>query len=380
MFMHRIVCGVLVLLLACPALRAQGDPKTDAKPPSAAEQYQTLLKEYQALQKTYQDASRNAKTPEEQQKVFREKYPQKSTLAPKFVALAEKNPKTSVALDALLWVVNDNINFSGANKAKVQAIALLTRDFIESDKLASACKSIANGNDRQDESFLRAVMDKSPHRSVQAEACLALAKRLGQRADLVARLQAHPEMAKQYESYYGKEYVAEVMKADLSKIETEAAHYFQEFADKHVAQMKEPQLVSLCQTLSYSGGKGGDVLLRALLEKDMRRDVQGVACLALGQVLKQRAERMSTAQAKEAEQIRVESEALLERAADKFGVVKTAFGRTIGIKAKAELFDLRHLSVGKVAPEVAGVDQDGIKFSLADYKGKVVLLAFWSQY
>ena len=45
-----------------------------------------------------------------------------------------------------------------------------------------------------------------------------------------------------------------------------------------------------------------------------------------------------------------------------------------------ELFGIRHLSVGKVAPDIEGVDQDGVKFKLSDYRGKVVLLDFWSEY
>ncbi len=33
---------------------------------------------------------------------------------------------------------------------------------------------------------------------------------------------------------------------------------------------------------------------------------------------------------------------------------------------------------GKVAPEITGVDADGVAFKLSDYRGKVVLLDFWS--
>jgi peroxiredoxin len=45
-----------------------------------------------------------------------------------------------------------------------------------------------------------------------------------------------------------------------------------------------------------------------------------------------------------------------------------------------ELDDILHLSVGKVAPEIEGQDQDGNKFKLSDYRGKVVLLDFWHQH
>ena len=55
-------------------------------------------------------------------------------------------------------------------------------------------------------------------------------------------------------------------------------------------------------------------------------------------------------------------------------------GETVAEKAEPELFGLRHLSVGKVAPDIEGQDQDGVKFKLSDYRGKVVLLDFWSEY
>jgi peroxiredoxin len=38
------------------------------------------------------------------------------------------------------------------------------------------------------------------------------------------------------------------------------------------------------------------------------------------------------------------------------------------------------LNGGKPAPDTSGVDADGKKFALADYRGKVVLLDFWAAY
>jgi cytochrome oxidase Cu insertion factor (SCO1/SenC/PrrC family) len=74
-----------------------------------------------------------------------------------------------------------------------------------------------------------------------------------------------------------------------------------------------------------------------------------------------------------------EAEALFEQAAEKYGDVKLPDGGTVGEKAKAELFEVRHLAVGKEAPDIEGEDQDGKKFKLSDYRGKVVLLDFWHQ-
>jgi hypothetical protein len=97
-------------------------------------------------------------------------------------------------------------------------------------------------------------------------------------------------------------------------------------------------------------------------------------------MLKGRADETATTDPKEADKTREEAEKLFERAVEKFADVKTGFRGTVGSVAKRELFDLRHLSVGKPAPDVDGEDQDGQKFKLSDYKGKVVLLDFWSEF
>ena len=81
-----------------------------------------------------------------------------------------------------------------------------------------------------------------------------------------------------------------------------------------------------------------------------------------------------------APQVLKECEKLLRRAADEFGDVKLASGGTVGDKVQVELDDILHLAVGKVAPDIEGEDQDGKKFKLSDYRGKVVLLDFWHQY
>jgi hypothetical protein len=72
-----------------------------------------------------------------------------------------------------------------------------------------------------------------------------------------------------------------------------------------------------------------------------------------------------------------EVEAVFEQAAEKYGDVKLD-NETIADRAKVELFEIRHLSVGKEAQEIEGEDQDGKRFKLSDYRGKVVLLDFWS--
>ena len=51
---------------------------------------------------------------------------------------------------------------------------------------------------------------------------------------------------------------------------------------------------------------------------------------------------------------------------------------TIADLARSELYDLRYLAVGKVAPEITGEDIDGKPLKLSEFRGKIVVLTFWS--
>lgn len=62
-----------------------------------------------------------------------------------------------------------------------------------------------------------------------------------------------------------------------------------------------------------------------------------------------------------------------------FGKVETEDGTFAKIAERA-LFAIRHLSVGKLAPEIDGEDIHGKKLKLSDFRGKVVLLTFWGHW
>ena len=63
-------------------------------------------------------------------------------------------------------------------------------------------------------------------------------------------------------------------------------------------------------------------------------------------------------------------------------VVISQFGREtiIGEAAENALFEIRHLSMGCVAPDIEGRDLDGKEFALSEYRGKVVMLDFWGDW
>lgn len=59
------------------------------------------------------------------------------------------------------------------------------------------------------------------------------------------------------------------------------------------------------------------------------------------------------------------------------GVAKVTKDEGLLQQAKDALFEIEHLQIGCTAPEIAGVDTEGVAFKLSDYRGKVVLLDFW---
>ena len=94
--------------------------------------------------------------------------------------------------------------------------------------------------------------------------------------------------------------------------------------------------------------------------------MQGKASYALGQMLQQMHEEKA-------------AEAEFEQVVAKFGEVKLG-NRTLADAPRGELFEIRHLAIGKVAPDIVGKDTDGKTFQLTDYRGKVVVLDFWGNW
>src|SRR5206468_2780360 len=119
------------------------------------------------------------------------------------------------------------------------------------------CSNLAFGYDKVNETFLRAVLEKNPHKDMKAEASLALGQYLKQRASLAKRMADEPMLAAQIESALGKEVAAELKATDLAKLEATAEVAFREFVDKYAADMKPEGIAQACQRLSFSADKSG---------------------------------------------------------------------------------------------------------------------------
>jgi hypothetical protein len=185
--------------------------------------------------------------------------------------------------------------------------------------------------------------------------------------------------------------------AELVGQDTARARAFELLQRDH---LRSDKLGPLCQRVSYGFCKEYETFLRAVLAKNPHKEVQAAACLALGHFLNSRLQRLDLCKEQpdlarefaglygqaylagllwqERDKAVREIEAVFEQAAEKYGDVALPGGDTAAGRAKAALFGVRHLSIGKEAPEIEGEDQDGRRFKLSDYRGKVVLLDFWS--
>jgi hypothetical protein len=180
-----------------------------------------------------------------------------------------------------------------------------------------------------------------------------------------------------------------------------------EALDKALAQLgrdhlNNPKLAQAIPNLTYSQDEGSKKFLRLVYEKSPDETARGQAGLTLARRLKQEAHgarmfQASPEKAKQAEQwygkeqtqamlaldpakVEKEAEGLLEDVLAKYKDVKGDFRGTLGKAAEGELFELRNLAIGKVAPDIEGEDLNGKKFKLSEYRGKVVVLDFWGNW
>lgn len=150
----------------------------------------------------------------------------------------------------------------------------------------------------------------------------------------------------------------------------------EEFPNDPVAKQALAQIQQKLAMVSQSDSPAIAQKLREIMEKGQNDQIRGQAGLSLGQSLQAQSEKAYTKDKAKAEKLQKEAEAVFAKVEEKF----KAAGGTIAQQAGDALFELRNLSVGKVAPEIEGEDIDGKKFKLSDYRGKVVVLDFWGHW
>src|SRR5205814_8525950 len=77
---------------------------------------------------------------------------------------------------------------------------------------------------------------------------------------------------------------------------------------------------------------------------------------------------------------RAEARAMLEKIVAEYKGAKSSRGSDYSELADAALFEMDHLQIGKVAPDSESTEENGQKFKLSDYRGKVVVVDFWGHW
>lgn len=129
-----------------------------------------------------------------------------------------------------------------------------------------------------------------------------------------------------------------------------------------------PALVSRGLSRHLEAQKCDDTLL-TLADKSPHKPIQAAALFSYGTSI------LEDEQAPEERQ--KAGRAALERLQRDFAGVKDKRGLEFAKVAAGTLFEYDNLRIGRVAPDFEAVDENGVKFKLSDYRGKVVVIDFW---
>jgi hypothetical protein len=193
---RQVLTGGLAVLVFTPALWALDEPPEKAKTPR--ERYQALVQEHQKAMQQFMDVYQKAKTAEERNKLFQEKYPQPQSYSRRFLEIAESAPQDPAAVDALIWIVQNGRATPEANRA----IDQLATSHADNRKLGDIAPNLVYSLSPSAEKLLRAIVEKNPDHEAKGRACLALGQYFKQQSELVRMLKADPKQAPQVEEGY----------------------------------------------------------------------------------------------------------------------------------------------------------------------------------
>jgi hypothetical protein len=194
----RLVASALILGVGLAVVAS------DDKAASPAAALEALKLEQKKSEDELDRQLEAAKSKDAKEKIWEEHQKRRGDVVKRAVALARNNPKDAAALEALTWVITGGLGWGPETD---EAFDVLTADHLQSDKLDQIClmASLMSTSDSADR-FLKAVLEKSPHRSMRGAACLSLGRRRKYQSDR-ARYGKEPtadRLQKESEGYYDR--------------------------------------------------------------------------------------------------------------------------------------------------------------------------------
>lgn len=130
--------------------------------------------------------------------------------------------------------------------------------------------------------------------------------------------------------------------------------------------------IQLCERLEATRPRCSTNLLEGFLRENPDPVVRGTACFLLAGLHKDAAGFGTNVAATAA------AMALYERVIAEFSEAGPK-GVELARKSRPALNELRHLVIGRPAPETRGEDLEGVPVSLGDLRGRIVVLVFWTE-
>lgn len=166
--------------------------------------------------------------------------------------------------------------------------------------------------------------------------------------------------------------------------------------------LESESLAEIVDTIGGMPSREADAFLRKVLAKTPHRSVKAMTIYALSSELGARVSLKSTLEAASEEELDMyrswlspeglafiqagdvakltaERGQLLKQLVSDYGDV-SKYGRTLSELAAGDIYELEHLQVGMLAPEIEDVNLDGEPMKLSDFRGKVVMLDFWGDW
>lgn len=132
--------------------------------------------------------------------------------------------------------------------------------------------------------------------------------------------------------------------------------------------MKTPKLAPVCLALAASDDPRSLALLEKIQGSHGNKAVQGMAALAIAMRLKTLGDDPGLM----SKRLTLLRKAIIESAHLEIN------GVTVAKLVEDELYIIRYLTKGRIAPDLTGTDSGARPMKLTDHKGKVIVLLFWN--
>ena len=167
--------------------------ESEPKKSDATIKFELLSKKFDSAMKEFRTAYSEAKE-EERSQLYKDLYPKPEEYAAEFMEIAQSDPKTPAAAEALCWVATR----SRGDQAD-QAIETLFADHIENVEMKQICSTLMYGDpSKKTEDRLQLLIDKSPHEEVKGQATYFLAKYLMRIPRTIQYIEENPSAASRF--------------------------------------------------------------------------------------------------------------------------------------------------------------------------------------